>query len=187
MNREQWLDKGAELLNSSVFSAHGEKADNVKVSVGFPAGSRGAKNSAIGQCWDTSVSAGGFNEIFISPVIEDSVRALDILSHEMIHAIVGTAAGHKGPFKRLATSIGLSGKMTATVAGPELTAKLESIVAEIGEFPHSELTPQPKGKKGSRLVKIQCPDCPNNARQARATFEAYGLTCGSCDSPMVAQ
>ena len=186
MNREAWLEKGVEQLNTLVFSPCGKSADDVRVSVGFPAGSRGAKNSAIGQCWDNSVSAGGFNEIFVSPVIEDSVRALDILAHEMVHAIVGTNAGHKGPFKRLATEIGLTGKMTATVAGPELTKTLESIVENIGEYVHKKMTPGEKAKKkGSRLVKVECTACDNVARQARSTFENYGLTCGSCDVPMV--
>tara|TARA_R110002020_G_scaffold43383_1_gene126154 strand:+ start:1813 stop:2382 length:570 start_codon:yes stop_codon:yes gene_type:complete len=186
MNREAWLEKGVEELNALVFSVYGESADNVRVSVGFPAGSRGAKNSAIGQCWDTSVSAGGFNEIFISPTIEDSVKALDILAHEMVHAIVGTKAGHKGPFKRLATSIGLTGKMTATVAGPELTKTLESIVDNIGEYVHKKMSPGEKAKKkGSRLVKVVCTDCDNVARQALSTFDKYGLKCGSCDVSMV--
>ena len=186
MNREAWLEKGVEQLNTLVFSPCGKSADDVRVSVGFPMGAKGPMNDAVGQCWDNSVSSGGFNEIFVSPVIEDSVKALEILGHEMVHAIVGTAAGHKGPFKRLAVEIGLTGKMTATVAGPELTKTLESIVENIGEYVHKKMTPGEKAKKkGSRLVKIECTDCDNIARQALATFDKYGLTCGTCDVPMV--
>ena len=192
MNREAWLEKGVEQLNDRVFSPCGKSADDVRVSVGFPAGARphtredGSISGAIGQCWDNSVSAGGFNEIFISPVVEDSVHALDILAHEMVHAIVGTNAGHKGPFKRLAVEIGLTGKMTATKPGPELTKTLESIVADIGEYVHKKVTPEAKAKKkGSRLVKVECTDCDNIARQALSTFDKYGLTCGTCDVPMV--
>lgn len=185
--REQWLTRGVELLNAEIFTpADMGIAENVRVSVGFPHGS-GRKNSAIGQCWSPTVSADKTIEIFISPTQDDSVRVLDILAHEMIHAIVGNECGHKGPFKQLAHKIGLEGKMTATRAGEELRAKLQTIAEKIGDYPHSALDPSASGRKkqSTRLLKIECPECDNIARQSAKAFEQFGLRCGACDVEMV--
>ena len=197
MNREQWLNAAADKINTVVFAPHDVKAVDFRVSVGFPSGSRGAKNSAIGQCWNPSTSAGNITEMFISPILSLEVGSsdpeyggdhgvLDTLVHEMDHCIVGTECGHKGPFKRLAVKIGLVGKMTATQAGPELASQLRSIATELGPSPHDELQPPVKVKKGSRLIKVSCPECANVARQAKTPFLTYGLICGACNVPMVA-
>lgn len=192
MNREQWLNAAADKINTVVFAPHDVKAVDFRVSVGFPSGSRGAKNSAIGQCWNPSTSAGNITEMFISPVLSSAVSegddnngVLETLGHEMVHAIVGTECGHKGPFKRLAVKIGLVGKMTATQAGPELAAQLSVISEELGTYPHEELNPPVKVKKGSRLIKVSCPECDNVARQAKTPFLTYGLICGACNIPMI--
>ena len=193
MNREQWLNAAADKINTVVFAPHDVKAVEFRVSVGFPSGSRGAKNSAIGQCWNPATSAGNITEMFISPVLfnavsegDDNNGVLETLAHEMVHCIVGTECGHKGPFKRLAVKIGLVGKMTATQAGPELALQLKSISDDIGPYPHEELNPPVKVKKGSRLIKVSCPECANVARQAKTPFLAYGLICGACNVPMEA-
>ena len=188
--REQWLNRGVELLNAEVFTpADMGIAAHVRVSVGFPSG-RGGRNNAIGQCWSPSVSADQTIEMFISPSIDDPIRVLDILAHEMIHAIVGLECGHKGPFKRLANEIGLVGKMTATTAGDDLKAKLQTIADKIGEYPHSKLDPKGKSsapKQTTRLLKIECPysECDNIARQSAKAFEQFGLRCDACDVAMV--
>jgi hypothetical protein len=61
--------------------------------------------------------------------------------------------------------------MTATTVGPELRRRLNAIVAEIGPYPHAQLTPQSgcrtvpivpgEGIKtqGTRLIGLQCPRC----------------------------
>jgi hypothetical protein len=133
------------------------------------------------------LSAGNITEIFISPLLETAFEAIDTLGHEMVHAIVGTECGHKGPFKRLALAIGLNnGKMTEASAGPELTERLNAILAEMPPYPHSKLTPQSTSKQGTRLIKVICTECDNVARQAKTPFLTYGLICGACNIPMIA-
>lgn len=182
--REQWLNRGVEILNAEVFAPHGKTANNVRVSVGWPSG-RSGKNSAIGQCWPASLSEDQATEIFIAPSQDDPVRVLDILAHEMVHAIVGCKHGHKAPFKKLAVAIGLTGKMTATVAGEELAAHLKKIADKIGKYPHAKLNTNAKTKQTTRLLKIECPDCDNVARQSRTAYENYGLDCPVCRCPMI--
>ena len=190
MNREQWLTEAAQRINGAVFMPHGKKAVDFRVSVGFPP--KGGKpnqrgKAVIGVCFNPALSAGNITEIFISPLLETAFEAIDTLGHEMVHAIVGTECGHKGPFKRLALAIGLNnGKMTEASAGPELTERLNAILAEMPPYPHSKLTPQSTSKQGTRLIKVICTECDNVARQAKTPFLTYGLICGACNIPMIA-
>ena len=190
MNREQWLTEAAQRINGAVFMPHGKEAVDFRVSVGFPP--KGGKpnqrgKAVIGVCFNPALSAGNITEIFISPLLETAFEAIDTLGHEMVHAIVGTECGHKGPFKRLALAIGLNnGKMTEASAGPELTERLNAILAEMPPYPHSKLTPQSTSKQGTRLIKVICTECDNVARQAKTPFLTYGLICGACNLPMIA-
>ena len=190
MNREQWLTEAAQHVNTDIFIPLGKEAVDFRVSVGFPP--KGGKpnqrgKAVIGVCFNPALSAGNITEIFISPLLETAFEAIDTLGHEMVHAIVGTECGHKGPFKRLALAIGLNnGKMTEASAGPELTERLNAILAEMPPYPHSKLTPQSSTKQGTRLIKGVCTGCDNVARQAKTPFLTYGLVCGACNIPMIA-
>ena len=190
MNREQWLTEAAQHVNTDIFIPLGKEAVEFRVSVGFP--DKGAKPNAagktvIGVCFNPELSATSITEIFISPILETGFEVIDTLTHEMCHAIAGVPAGHKGPFKRLALSIGLNnGKMTEASAGPELTERLNAILAEMPPYPHSKLTPQSSTKQGTRLIKVICTGCDNVARQAKTPFLTYGLICGACNIPMIA-
>mgnify|MGYP003677205383 CR=1 FL=1 len=173
MNREQWLIAAADKLSAVVFSSEIVPA-NIRYSCGWPGG--GSKNSRIGECWYPGASADASHEIFISPTIADAVRVLDILAHEMIHAICGPEAGHKGPFKRVALKIGLTGKMTATTAGPELLETLESIASDLGEYPHAEMSTSGKKKQTTRMIKAECA-CGYTIRLSRTWAQLVGATC----------
>jgi hypothetical protein len=81
---------------------------------------------------------------------------LATLVHELVHASVGTECGHKGPFRTLALALGLAGKMTATVAGPELLALLGALALELGPYPHARIDLTSRPKQGTRLVKVAC-------------------------------
>ena len=189
MNREQWLTEAAKHVNTDIFIPLGKEAVDFRVSVGFPP--KGGKpnqrgKAVIGVCFNPALSAGNITEIFISPLLETAFEAIDTLGHEMVHAIVGTECGHKGPFKRLALAIGLNnGKMTEASAGPELTERLNAILERMPPYPHSKLTPQSSTKQGTRLIKVVCTGCDNVARQAKTPFLTYGLVCGACNIPMI--
>lgn len=153
MNREEYLNAGVNEL-SVLFKAQGYDLPEVNVSCSW-AGGAGKKQSTIGQCWPTELSGATINEIFISPAIEDSVRCLDILAHELIHAIDNCEHGHRKEFSRIMKDIGLEGKPTATHAGERLHAELSEIVSRIGEYPHKKLT-APAAKQKSRQLKASC-------------------------------
>ena len=94
-----------------------------------------SKDLSISQLSAYQLIKNKINEIFISPVLSESERVLDVLSHEMIHAIDDCQSGHKGAFRKMAKAIGLEGKMTSTSAGEKLTEKLKEIISRIGNYP----------------------------------------------------
>lgn len=158
MTREEWLTKAAKRIEAMFAEAGHTKAPAYRVSCGFP--SRGARGKSIGECWASNASTDKHCEMFISPLIDNAVRALDILVHEMVHAYLGNEAGHGPAFRRLATALGLEGKMTATVASPALVLKLQKLREAIGEYPHAALRAAQGGKKQTtRLLKAACPVC----------------------------
>lgn len=178
--REQWLEAAIGELQP-VFAEVGKDAlaARVRPSVGFPKGAR----KAIGQCFDGTASADERPHVFISPVLVEPVTVLATLAHELVHAIEGCKAGHRGPFAKTAKAIGLEGKMTATVAGDALRAKLTAISETLGEYPHAALIPAEKKKAGSRLRLWICAcDEPVKVRVASDDFDA---TCNRCETPFI--
>src|SRR5690606_23016796 len=109
--REEWLVAAVEAPRP-LFAEVGEEIPAVRVSVGWPGG-RGRKNSVIGQAWAKEAAADGVAQVFISPVLDDASRVLDVLAHEIVHVVDENKSGHKGRFARIAKGIGLEGKMTA--------------------------------------------------------------------------
>ncbi|MEK0324195.1 MAG: hypothetical protein QQN63_00695 [Nitrosopumilus sp.] len=186
ITREKWLTDACEhFLDTLIMPVVNNEytRPNIKISIGWMY--RSAKS--IGQCFRRSSSAGNVNEIFIRPDYDKSLRILDILIHEIIHAVDDCESGHRGFFRSTAKGVGLSGKMTATVAGEELTATLTAYIEEHGDIPHAALqTDQSTTKKQStRMLKLECGTCGFTARMSNKwleqidTDEAFCPCCGS--------
>lgn len=154
ITREQWLEQAVHLLRPLFKQAKQTIPKKVRISVGFPYASRKAE----GECWYTTCSADGANEIFISPKIAKPESVLDILVHELCHTVAGAGAKHGKAFKVVTTAVGLEGKITATHAGPELVVVLHRIAKTLGSYPHAVLTPRDKPKQSTRLILLEC-DC----------------------------
>lgn len=174
--REAWLESAIAAFRPSFPSLPSE----LRVSVGFPSkGATSAKRRRIGECWDKVCAQDGHFHLFISPLLGDPVDVLATLLHELVHAAVGCKAGHKGPFKRLATSLGLTGKMTETVPGPELRERLNALLPTLGEYPHGALSFKAREKIGSRLLKAEC-DCGAVIRVTQKLVDFPGLPVCAC-------
>lgn len=172
--REKWLERAIARLKEGLFKRYGYKVPPVRVSVGFPSG-RGSKK-AIGQHWSPKAASDGKGNIFISPVIDDSMTALGILCHELVHAVVGNDKGHGPEFRECALKIGLEGKMTHALPGKALNIWLKVCLVKLGEYPHRKinLALGPVKKQTTRLVKMECPKCGYVARATRIHIEAKG-------------
>ena len=187
--REQWLNAATELLNDKVFRPVGfDIPSDVKVSCGWPSsGGTGSRQTTIGQCFSRAASSNNVNEIFISPKLSDATKVLDVLAHELIHAIDDCKSGHKGAFRTMAKGIGLEGKMTATTASPELLERLNAISEFLGEYPHGELSANGK-KQGTRMKKIACNSCDFAFRASQKQIDAIDFEKGclsiGCDGEL---
>jgi len=177
MTREEWLVVATNLLRTDFSSIGAEIPEKVRVTCGWPSqGGRPGKKQRIGEAWPPSCSEDGTTEIFINPML-DGIKVLDVLVHELVHAVVGCEAGHKGPFRTTAKAIGLEGKMTTTVAGETLMVRLRDIIAELGEYPHAKLTPKKKKTQSTRMLKLLCPVCGYLARTSQKWINLGTPTC----------
>jgi len=187
--REQWLMAGLELLKPLFTSADAKVPKKIRVSCGFPSRSAlSVKRTRIGECWSDKASGGNYFEIFVSPLLNDPVRVLDVLTHEVVHAVVGLECGHKKPFRKVALAVGLTGKMTATVAGPQLTERINGIVKQLGTYPHDQLNKMTTGKPKKdkcRLLKAACPGCGYTIRVTRKWIDEAGLPACPCGEQLV--
>jgi hypothetical protein len=181
--REAWLNKVADTHLWPLIKIHGgEIQQKVRISIGFPKGSRGGKHS-VGQCWAPSYSGDSTHEIFVSPVL-GAPDAVSTLLHELIHASVGLKCKHKGAFKRLALAVGLEGKMTATEPGKELAETIKGWLAKLPEYPHAPMKvggASSSPKQGTRLIKASCPECGYTVRVTQKWLEIGNPRCPNHD------
>lgn len=179
MNREQWLNLVAGKLAPLFAEQDKQLPAQLRISVGFPShGALSTRRQTVGQCFYSPSSKDGSIEIFISPVIGDGLRAADILVHELAHAVLPVGVKHGPVFWRLAQALGLEGKATATVAGADLAARLQDIIAGVGEYPHAALVPVVQVKpQTNRMNKISCPECGYLARVAKKWLDVGTPFC----------
>lgn len=190
--REEWLVAGVKAL-APLFETVGHSLPPVRVSVGF-AGGRGNKASVIGQCWHPAATTDGVGQVFVSPTLDDAIRVLDVLAHELVHAInhKNDKTGHGKDFAAIAKPLGLTGKMTATVAGPALEAELVLVAESLGAYPHAALATAsnaedaPK-KQGTRMLKVECAESGYTVRMTRKWLDEYGAPVCPCHGEIMAE
>ena len=176
--REVWLDAAVAALRPMFDEAGAPVPDRVRVTVGFPGG-RGPKTKTIGQCWSTGAVADGVATVFISPVLADPVIILSTLVHELVHAADDCKSGHRARFAAIARAVGLTGKMTSTVATDALAARLTAMAESIGPMDHGAINPRVGVKtQTTRMLKVEC-ECGCVLRMTRRWLDEAGTpTCG---------
>ena len=180
LTREAWLSEFAKAQvkhDNGLFKQVDLK--KVRIGVGFPGG--GSRTTRIGEAWHNSASADGTYEIIISPLIGDGDKAAGILAHELCHIqdYINGSKGHSPTFGKLARSIGLEGKLTATTEGEEFFKWARPVLNKLGKYPHGALQRNGSRKKQTtRLVKCECEDCGFIFRTtAKWINECNELTC----------
>lgn len=144
--REAWLKAAVAAIRPLYKEAAVDLPKDIVALCGFPTSPK-----AIGQCHykENNVDAKLERQhIYVCPTQADPVRVLDILVHELVHA--SGCKGHGKEFKAVATKLGLTGKMTATVAGPELETKLKAIAKTLGKYPHEAVKRPGRQKLGGK-------------------------------------
>jgi hypothetical protein len=195
ITREEWLHAAIEALRPKFEEIDFPLPEKIHVSVGFGYGAKRESSIILGQCWPQALSEDGLNHIFISPEMNDAARVLDVLIHELVHAADNCKSGHKGDFATHAKKLGLTGKMTSTVASPELAETLKELAEKIGPYDHARLytsgrpvrpeepknpespeepeepaAPSGPKKQGTRMIKVVCsPECECGGYVVRTT------------------
>ena len=186
--REEWLQRFTEAARPMFKKAGHPLPKKVRTSVGFP--SRGIRAKAIGECWFASAAGDNVSEIFIRPSLQDDTsRIADILTHELCHAALPEGEGHGKLFKHLATSLGLTGKMTATTAGPAWHEWADPIVKQLGRFPGAKLDGVLSGgkkKQTTRMLKLVCTECDWTCRTTQVHIHAEMSCPTDCGGRLVA-
>jgi len=161
LTREAWLLFAVGHV-APIFAEAGFAVPRVRVSCAIPATTR--RGSAVGQCWPTSRSDDGVNEIHISPIYADPVEVLDTLVHELVHAVDDCKNRHGAEFKKIALAVGLQGRMREASAGALLKDRLQTIasvlIAELGPYPHARLSVGGAMYESARKpARAECPHC----------------------------
>lgn len=156
--REEWLNAAVNELRDWFKDVGVTVPVKVRVACAW---TKRPQKGAIAWCWPTKSSADGYNEIQVTPEIADPLPILGSLIHELIHAADDCESKHGAHFKQAARAIGLTGKMTATIASPGLEGRLTGLAARLGPYPHGTLNPSTpidgKPKQTTRMLKIICP------------------------------
>ena len=97
--------------------------------------------------------------IFISPGLDDAVRILDVLIHELVHAVDDCKSSHGAEFKKIALAVGLEGKMRQASAGEKLKDRLAIIAGELAQYPHVKLTFNMKKRAYKPGPRAKCAIC----------------------------
>jgi hypothetical protein len=180
VSRENWLLEAIDIMRPW-FEEHGAKVpEKVRVSVGF--GKRQRKGT-IGVCYASHAAEDGIHQVYVSPVLVDPVQILGVVMHELVHAWDDCKSGHKGEFRRVATALGLTGKMTSTVPGDELKLRLQDVSGKLGDYPHSKLNVDSIPKQSTRMLKALCKGCGYTIRLTRKWAE-MGLPICPCGDEM---
>lgn len=173
-NRETWLNRALHALRPQFKAAGCALHRNIRISVGFPLG---GFEKIAGQCFKRRVSKDKHNEIFLSPLVDDSTDALAVLVHELIHAADDGESGHNAKFEKHARTFDLEGKPTATVAGQAFKRRFASLLKKLGKYPHAALRPSKVKRQGTRLIKVACPECGYTCRVTRTWLEQGAPIC----------
>lgn len=173
MTRDDWHLQMKKRLEPWFHDLGAPLPNNIRIACSWPSqGGTRRINPVVGQCWPRRLSKDGTYEIFISPTLDDHIEVAGTLIHELIHAALNCQFGHGRQFRQLALGVGLQGRMTATVVGPSLRARLNTLISEIGPYPHAQVQLPAVGaltiplipsegmkKQTTRLVHCECADC----------------------------
>ena len=147
---EVWLNEAMEYMRPR-FAALGYEIPPVNINVGFgSSGFRsGTKKYTLGWCYARRMSAAWINDIYITPLVEESSVALSVLAHELVHAIDDCKSGHGETFKQISKDLKLTDcTQVGLLDFRETVDFYRRVLAKIGRYPRS----------GIRYLHTRSPD-----------------------------
>jgi hypothetical protein len=156
--REQWLNNAVTSVRG-IFHANGFPIpDHIRVSCGFPSKRARSLYRNVGEHFSPDASEDATHQIFISPVLDDSVEVLGVLMHELSHAVTGST--HGTSFKQCVRKVWLEGSLTQTKVGKQFRENFAPILESLGIYPHAKLNVASSYKvQSTRMLKAVCGTC----------------------------
>jgi len=100
---------------------------------------------------------------------------------------VGVEDGHGPKFKAFCSALGLTGKATEAVPGPDTRQWLEDeVLPMLGAYPHAAVDPSQRKKQGTRMIKLVCPETGYTVRTTKKWL-AHGVPVSPAGCEMVVQ
>jgi hypothetical protein len=171
-NRETWLAAFATAakpyLAERIGGLGGNEEAVVRLSCGFPpkTGRKAADAAIVPPAASDDFTA----EVFVSPTV-DNAQAVAALVLPLLEVAL------KGNWRSA------SPKVAAPVALPSWA---NSILANLGEYPHAKIELVAAPKQTTRLIKVACLNDGYIARVSRTTLENLGAPiCPACNQSLV--
>lgn len=186
MNREQWLTEMAKLVEPTF---HGFELGDYKVTCGWPSRSAlSPRNRVVGQCFHGEKEKGLPSQLFISPVLDQSLDVAGTLCHEIAHVAAGPKAKHGKWFIKVCKHVGLTaGPPKSVMPGELLNEKLMKLIAKLGPYPHTAIPIPPAlvaAKPAPISVSLEC-TCGCTIRMKREVLESFGAPTCACGEEFV--
>ena len=158
MNREDWLTAAASEA-APAFHLEGTPLPKTRITCGFPSTWTPSKQTT-GECWSDKASADGTSEILISPTLADSGAVFAVLLGQLC------AAAKADPVR-----------MGLDQHGGLADARWDSVIEELGVYPHVAIVVGSKPVQTTRMLKAVCPACGYTVRLTQK-WASLGLpTC----------
>lgn len=130
---------------------------------------------AVGLCYSTVYSGNSkVRRIEIDRETSDTLKALEIVAHEVSHAILPDTVGHKGKFVDAVFSVfKLGGIPTATSVTLEFSELIKSWLEKSGSYPYIEFVDK-RRKQTTRMVKLSCADVECTGATKKSVEQGQG-------------
>lgn len=181
---EEWLTHAVNALRPH-FAMAGYEIRAVRATVGWT--SAGSHGSRIGECWATRACSDGVNTIFINTNLVNSMHILDVLVHELVHAVDDCQHKHSREFARIAKKVGLKGPpWRSASADVPLLQLLHSIALDLGHHPYGVIYPPAPAYREMNSGRVVCPQCGFTCRTLASWRSVGHPLCPTHKVPLLA-
>jgi len=172
MNREQWLNNAmasfALIINGN--SSNGLPMDKIKVSCSLTTG----RKKKLSETINAKHSADGTFNILISPTIADPIEVCKQLAIQLVNVATNDS---NSDFIRICNALSFENTLPDT----QFAITFGELIAELGDYPHAEVSLPDSATQSTRLIMAYCPKCGMKIRLTQKWI-SHGLPICSVDA-----
>jgi len=155
LSRDEWLKLAIDFIGLNIFHKEGFSVPSaIAIS---ESGKQGETDlTRLGACqgrYDTELKVHKFK---VAPSLNDSYLVLKLITHDLVHALVGERCRHGGEFITVARGIGLEGNRAICLPSSKHNGLFTSFLDLHGSIPDTIFELKKKMPEKSRNIKIEC-------------------------------